>query len=59
MTREDWRQAHKLINIMVEANQVNDDRNIWNSKLWFNLEKLVDGGNCGKQKPVTAAKEKQ
>ena len=24
MTREDWRQAHKLINIMVEANQVND-----------------------------------
>ena len=23
VTREDWRQAHKLINIMVEANQVN------------------------------------
>ena len=22
MTRDDWRQAHKLINIMVEANQV-------------------------------------
>ena len=22
VTRDDWRQAHKLINIMVEANQV-------------------------------------
>ena len=24
VTRDDWRQAHKLINIMVEANQVTD-----------------------------------